>query len=250
MDYEKKQPTANCIVARLVPSWGSIVSLLFKTTEPYEHYYDEHGEEVPYGAIASWTDVELPSESESEDEKIKKTAIKILKGVARLVFEHEGVSKESVLAYVEKQKEQKSDNPCDGCNNYKGCINCVDGDQWAHIVECKPLEWSDNFEENIRNLLHEKLNWTSDDGSLYSAVFIDDKTLKDIISGIWFYVGKEALKYPNKELNAAEWSEEDEKMFESFMHKLEVCNLLSNKEFRWAKLRLKSLKNRGEFPQK
>ena len=45
---------------------------------------------------------------------------------------------------------------------------------------------------------------------MFSTVLIDDKTLKEIISGIWFYVGKEALKYPNKELNAKEWSEEDE----------------------------------------
>lgn len=37
-----------------------------------------------------------------------------------------------------------------------------------------------------------------------STVSIDDKTLKDIISGIWFYVGKEALKYQNKELNVSE----------------------------------------------
>ena len=72
----------------------------------------------------------------------------------------------------------------------------------------KPLEWSDNFEENIRNLLHEKLKWTSDDGSMSSAVFIDDKTLKDIISGIWFYVGKEALKYSDKQLNVEQKSVE------------------------------------------
>lgn len=47
------------------------------------------------------------------------------------------------------QKEQKPDNPCDGCNNYKGCINCVDGDQWAHIVECKPAEWSEEDEDKM-----------------------------------------------------------------------------------------------------
>jgi hypothetical protein len=39
-----------------------------------------------------------------------------------------------------------------------------------------------------------------------------------------------------------EWSEEDEKMFEGFMHKLEVCDLLTNKEIAWAKHRLKSLR--------
>lgn len=78
--------------------------------------------------------------------------------------------------------------------------------------EQKPAEWSEDFQENIRILLHNKLTWHSDDGKMSSAVLIDDKTLKDIISGIWFYVGKEALKYPNKELSQPEWSEEDEKM--------------------------------------
>lgn len=34
---------------------------------------------------------------------------------------------------------------------------------------------------------------------------------------------------------------EDERMFEGFMHKLEVCDLLTNKEIAWAKHRLKSL---------
>ena len=47
----------------------------------------------------------FPELKESEDERIKKTAIKILKGVANRVFEYESVSKESVLAYLEKQKE-------------------------------------------------------------------------------------------------------------------------------------------------
>lgn len=88
----------------------------------------------------------------------------------------------------------------------------------AHI-EQRPAEWSDSFEENIRNLLHDKLTWHNADESLSSAVFIDDKTLKDIISGIWFYVGKEALKYPKKELNVTEWSEEDEE------------NMTDNKKF-------------------
>ena len=80
------------------------------------------------------------------------------------------------------------------------------------VEAVKPVDWSESFEENIRILLHDKLTWHSEDGKMSSTVFIDDKTLKDIVSGIWFYVGKEALKYPNKELNVSEWSEEDEEM--------------------------------------
>ena len=39
-----------------------------------------------------------------------------------------------------------------------------------------------------------------------------------------------------------EWSEEDDDMLESFLHKLEVCDLLSNKENVWAIKKLKSLR--------
>lgn len=77
-------------------------------------------------------------------------------------------------------------------------------------LEQKPVECSEDFTENIRTLLNGKLTRHSEDGSMQSTVFVDDKTLKDIVTGIWFYVGKEALKYPNKEFNVAEWSEEDE----------------------------------------
>ena len=206
MDYEKKQPTADCIVARLVPSWGSRVSLLFKTTEPYEHYYDEHGEEVPYGAIASWTDVELPPETESEDEKVRKSLLAYIKGASKRL------DTKKWIAYLEKQKEPLTPEEK---MNHPLYLEGFDVGRKVGEEAMRPKEWSDNFEENIRILLHEKLKWTSDDRSMYSAVFIDDKTLKDIISGIWFYVGKEALKYPDKQLNVeqkpAEWSEEDER---------------------------------------
>jgi len=44
------------------------------------------------------------------------------------------------------------------------------------------------------------------------------------------------------EQKPAEWSEEDEKMLASFLHKVEVCCLLSNKETVWILKKLKSLK--------
>lgn len=40
------------------------------------------------------------------------------------------------------------------------------------------------------------------------------------------------------------WSEEDEKMLDSFLHKLEVCTLLTNKENMWILDKFKSLKDR------
>lgn len=51
--------------------------------------------------------------------------------------------------------------------------------------------------------------------------------------------------YPTKPAAFSEqksWSEEDEKMLNSFLHKVEVCNLLSNNEYAWIINKLKSLK--------
>lgn len=49
----------------------------------------------------------------------------------------------------EKQGEQKS-NPCDGCINRKGCINCENGE--LREVEQKPA-WSEEDEENLTNCI-------------------------------------------------------------------------------------------------
>ena len=119
------------------------------------------------------------------------------------------------LAYLEKQKEQKplpgfdELTPNEKMNHPLYREGFVAGQKEA---EQRPAEWSENFEENIGRLLGDKLTWHSEDGSMSSSVLIDDRTLKDICAGIWFYVGKEALKYPNKELNVSEWSEEDERV--------------------------------------
>ena len=43
-----------------------------------------------------------------------------------------------MVAWLEKQGEQKPTNVCEGCNNVKGCVACVDGSEWAHIEEQEP----------------------------------------------------------------------------------------------------------------
>ena len=55
--------------------------------------------------------------------------------------------------YTEKglEAEQKPDK-CQGCNNVKGCINCVNGDQWAHIEEQKPINWTELTWKDINEL--------------------------------------------------------------------------------------------------
>ena len=47
-----------------------------------------------------------------------------------------------------------------------------------------------------------------------------------------------------------EWTEEDERMLNLFLHKLEVCNLLSNNENTWIINKLKSINKTNDYPQK
>lgn len=134
----------------------------------------------------------IPELQESMDERIGNIIYCIVRDNKEVekILEGNGISVDSALAYLERQKDL-----------FRGS---------TEMVEQKPVEWSETFEENIRNLLHDKLTWHSEDGSMSTTVLIDNKTLKDIINGIWFYVGKEALKYPNKELKTAEWTDDDE----------------------------------------
>ena len=39
-------------------------------------------------------------------------------------------------------KIEDEPNVCEGCNNAKGCVTCVDGSEWAHIEEAKSF-WSE-----------------------------------------------------------------------------------------------------------
>ena len=45
------------------------------------------------------------------------------------------------------------------------------------VGDQKPAEWSEDFEDNIRNLLHNKLTGHSEDGSMSWTTLIDNKTL-------------------------------------------------------------------------
>ena len=174
---------------------------------------------------------DLLPEKESEDERIVEEIKYVLQSCCADGYYSLSTSDyNKYLAWLEKQKEQKpaewNDTDMKEARNnlISVCRDWEFGKQTTllpivairaryfleHLTEPKPAEWSEDFEDNIRNLLHDKLTGHSEDGSMSWTTLIDDKTLKDIVNGIWFYVGKEALKYPNKELSQPEWSEEDE----------------------------------------
>lgn len=53
-----------------------------------------------------------------------------------------------------EQKTSKYGGYCEGCNNVKGCVTCVDGDQWAHYkeVEQNPAR-SEEDEEMLDSII-------------------------------------------------------------------------------------------------
>lgn len=69
----------------------------------------------------------FPELEESEDERLRNTTIAFLKDFADKGYENAV----ECIDWLEKQWEQKKDI-CEGCNNVKGCVTCVDGDNWAH----------------------------------------------------------------------------------------------------------------------
>ena len=86
----------------------------------------------------------FPELKESEEERIRKHLLKHFLNKAK--EEWNGMPIKNIIAWLEKQGEQKPVDKCAGCNNVKGCITCTDGDQYAHIKEYNPA-WSEEDEK-------------------------------------------------------------------------------------------------------
>ena len=52
--------------------------------------------------------------------------------------------------------QYRNEIKCDGCNNFKGCINCEDGSEWAHYEEEHIIE---DLEEAANAYIHNDSNW-------------------------------------------------------------------------------------------
>ena len=87
---------------------------------------------------------------------------------------------------------------CEGCNNAKGCVACVDGSEWAHIEEHNPA-WSEEDERMFDIIISDLERHGGKEGSCYSAEINFLKSLKD-------RVGCEVNC-----TTAKDWSEEDKR---------------------------------------
>jgi len=84
---------------------------------------------------------------------------------------------------------------CEGCNNAKGCVACVDGSEWAHIEEHNPA-WSEEDERMFDIIISDLERHGGKEGSCYSAEINWLKSLKDRVQ-----------PQPKQE-----WSEEEEEV--------------------------------------
>ena len=167
----------------------------------------------------------FPELKESEDERIRKDLLRCCDDWDKGQF---GCMKKEdvplIRAYLERQKEPLT--PEEKMNHPLYLEGFDVGRQVGEVVK-KPEKWNDADDKIQRNLM-----------TLLSCMRGDriaEATYKK------YYPWLRDLPKRFSLQKSIEWSKEDEKMFEAFMHKLEVCDLLSNKEFRWAELRLKSL---------
>ena len=166
-----------------------------------------------------------------------------------------------IIGYFERQKEQKSKVKCDTqpveqdgtaepdygiCDDYIPATlhTAMARHGWyaGHIKEdekfvLKRKEYvAHNWPENKDNLIQEKPVKSPED--IHNHGYI--KGVEDAYNNI--NEARVILKRLVKENpKPAEWSEEDEKMLASFLHKVEVCDLLTNKESAWIVERLKAL---------
>ena len=91
--------------------------------------------------------------------------------------------------------------------------------------EQEPTEWSEEEKARIDRIV-DVLDWAEDKGRISYSDWEE------------YVCYVKSLKPQLKQ----GWSEEDEKMLASFLHKVEVCDLLTNKENVWIVKRLKSLR--------
>lgn len=139
--------------------------------------------EMENSMVTKTCEVIFPELKESEDERIRKDIKQHF-----LYLDDSFPDKAKWLNWLEKQGEQKP-NVCEGCNNVKGCIACVDGSEWAYIEEQNPA-WSEEDENTLRTIISDGIR-----GAELDMLQID-----------WLKSLKDRVQPQQKR----EWNEEDE----------------------------------------
>ena len=181
---------------------------------------------IPKGMEAEIKDGKvIIKKAESEDERIKKA---LIDGVRQIRCKN-GITQEQMIAYLEKQKEQKPVEPnwihhkvdLSDCSEeyikayYDGWNNC--NQQHAqHDAEQKPAEWilPEEFEEAVYKV----------------ANFISPFDSQEKLRKVSHRFAEQLLSLAKKELDKpAEWSEEDEETLKDIIAGLEATKQLTYK---------------------
>lgn len=227
MDYKEKYEKALEWMKSIYPT------LTGADKEDAEHYFPEL------------------KESEDEDERIRKVLIHIVKSACSkygIKYRGDDITEEKLLAYLEKQKPaENGGKELLYVSNKSYNIGYRDGKMAAeqkHIDPCD-ASWDAYYRRGYERGLEvgRKEQKTTEKHDLVAQLKEHlANTPKEQLDAEWKELEKWNHVGPTVEEYPEGWSEEDEKMFEGFMHKLEVCDLLTNKEIAWAKHRLKSLR--------
>ena len=110
------------------------------------------------------------------------------------------------------------------------------------------LTWLISLKDRIQPRL--KQEWSKDDEKIINdAIWLIEHYATDGHKKLLRQQTIDKLK-SLKPQQKQEWTEEDEGMLNLFLHKLEVCNLLSNNENTWIINKLKSINKTNDYPQK
>ena len=169
-------------------------------------------------------------------------------------FEKYGLTDDAVFSWLEMQGEQKPVKSEQNCYHDDGLYYAIDilektfGKVEGYQSDDGIIEHQTAI-ETVNALYHKKpTEWSEEDESM---LFMCSDAIAAACAAE-YYTTEEMIKMQNwlKSLKdrvqpqpTSEWNEESELMFNSFLHKLEVCDLLSNKEITWIKNKLKSIKH-------
>ena len=163
----------------------------------------------------------FPNEDAFRDDEDSFACRKLIYGLKSLIQQGKetfaGVDIDDLIRYLEEKKEREPMiEPLKKATEQQPVANEND-------FVSKPAEWSEEDKQWLSEV------YFAIDHSMYSEN--ERQAMKKYI---------DSLRSQSK--SKPSWSEEDEKILEAFLHKLEVCDLLTNKEVTWAKHWLKSLR--------
>lgn len=170
----------------------------------------------------------IPELAESEDERILNGLIASIKDQIRCGGEYYfGMPLKDILDWLEKQKNKMTAEEYESSELFQLKLKTKYANGYQDALAQKEQKPANNYLE-WRNIVYYVLKeW------LGIGQYMDMAPFNDIVKTLQ---ERYSLSKP------AEWSEEDEEMLSGFLHKLEVCDLLSNKENAWIVRKLKSLR--------